>query len=81
MNKTIKIIRELKTALKTALTEGNYSVSAEVEQGFLFLLNNALLGTELEAYINDINCIINQYMAIADAFDVAIKSKGENNVR
>lgn len=81
MKNTIKTIQDLKTTLKTAVREGNYSVSAEVEQGFLLLLNNALLGTELEAYINDINCIINQYMAIADAFDVTIKSKGENNVR
>lgn len=80
MKKTIKNIQELKTALKTAVREGSYSISAEVEQGFLLLLDNALFGTELEAYIDDINCIINQYMAIADAFDVTIKSKGENNV-
>lgn len=80
MKKTIKNIQELKTALKTAVREGSCSISAEVEQGFLLLLDNALFGTELEAYIDDINCIINQYMAIADAFDVTIKSKGENNV-
>lgn len=76
MNKTTKTIRDLKTALETALTEGNYTVSAETEQGFLLLLDESLIGTELEAYIDDINCIINQYMALADSIDIH-NSKGE----
>lgn len=70
MTKTRNIIQDLKSALKIALREGNYSVSVETEQGFLLLLNEALVETKLKTSIDDVNCIINQYMALADLLDL-----------
>lgn len=75
MNNRKELLKKLEKTLETALREGKYRVSAEAESEFIELLDKSLVGTESEACIDDINCIINQYMALADAFDLLMNKE------